>query len=229
MPLISVIIPCRNGANYLAEAVASVQAQLGAFSAEIIIVNDGSTDNTAALARSLDCQVISLPPSGVSAARNAALKIMRGDFVMFLDHDDVLETGALTRLLAEFTADLDIVSAKMQDFISPELPAPDCAKLAPRPEPYGGLLPGAYLFRREALTKIGGFDEKLQTGQGVDFLMRCVARELKEKKLDFISARRRLHNDNMGRTLQQQENKDYATILRRKIGLAQKLRGGGSK
>jgi hypothetical protein len=63
-----------------------------------------------------------------------------------------------------------------------------------REEPYGGLLTGAYLFRRDVFEKAGIFDEQLQTGQGVDFLLRCTNTGLHEVKIDFVAAKRRLHN-----------------------------------
>jgi glycosyltransferase involved in cell wall biosynthesis len=213
--LISVIIPCRDGMNYLVEAVASIQRQN--MFVEIIIIDDGSTDGTASLASSLDCTVISIPHSGLSAARNAGLNDAQGEYILFLDHDDVMTAGALMRLFAAFTDSTDFVSAKVQDFVSPELSEEDKDALVPRLEPYGGLLTGAYLFKRSVFEKVGGFDEKLRTGQGIDFLLRCGKAGLRERKLNFVAAGRRLHNTNMGRTMRELENKDYSSLLREKI------------
>ena len=83
---------------------------------------------------------------------------------------------------------------------------------------------GAYLFKREVIEKVGGFNESLVTGQGVDFMLRVEQQGFKTKKLDFVTTMRRFHNTNMGRTLQKQENKDYAAILRAKI-LASRKKG----
>jgi glycosyltransferase involved in cell wall biosynthesis len=213
--IITVIIPCRNGANYINEAIASVQRQN--ISVEIIVVNDGSTDNTADLAASLGCKVISIPHSGLSAARNVGLKAAQCEYILFLDHDDVMNAGTLRQLFAAFTNKVDFTSAKVQDFMSPELTEEDKDRLAPRSEPYCGLLTGAYLFRRSIFEQVGGFDEKLKTGQGVEFLLRCVKGGLREWKMDFVAARRRLHNTNMGRTMREQENKDYSALLRKRI------------
>jgi glycosyltransferase involved in cell wall biosynthesis len=215
IPLISVIIPCRNGANYLDEAIAGIREQ-GLY-VEIITVDDGSTDKTAELAAALGCKVISIPHSGLSAARNVGLKAAQGEYILFLDHDDVMSAGALTRLLAGFTDGADFVSAKVQDFISPELSEEDKDTLVPRRKSYGGLLTGAYLFKRSVFEKVGGFDEKLQTGQGVEFLLRCARAGLQERRLNFVAAGRRLHNTNMGRIMKEQENKDYSSLLREKI------------
>jgi hypothetical protein len=93
----------------------------------------------------------------------------------------------------------------------------DKQTLIPRVEPYYGLLTGAVLFRRKIFDRSGAFDEKLETGQGVEFMLRVKSKGIKIKRLDFISARRRLHNTNMGRTMKNQEKKEYLTLLRAKL------------
>jgi glycosyltransferase involved in cell wall biosynthesis len=213
--MISVVIPVYNGENYLSEAVNSVKRQN--INTEIIVVDDGSNDNTIKLARSLDCRVIAIAHSGSSAARNAGLNIANGDSIMFLDHDDILAVGALERLCGSFSADFDFISAKVQDFISLELSENEKSKLIPRREPYSGLLTGAYLFKRSVFSEIGGFKENLKTGECIDFLFRCSDLKLRELKLDFVAAYRRLHLSNKGRTMKKQEGVDFSTILRAKI------------
>jgi glycosyltransferase involved in cell wall biosynthesis len=214
---ISVIIPCRNATNYLADAVESIRKHN--VSIEIIIVDDGSTDSTANMAKALGCTVISISHSGLSAARNVGLQNAAGDFILFLDHDDVLTEDSLNRLCRELENDPDagLVEAMLEDFVSPELGEEDKKILAPRPEPYYGLLTGAVLFRRKVFDHSGIFDEKLETGQGVEFMLRVKSKGIKIKRLDFISARRRLHNTNMGRTMQKQEKQDYSALLRARL------------
>jgi glycosyltransferase involved in cell wall biosynthesis len=215
--LTSIIIPCRNGAGYLPEAVAGIRRQN--MPVEIIVVDDGSTDATAAVAKKLGCIVSSIPHSGLSAARNEGLKLARGDCILFHDHDDVLRDGALARLHAELPGDekVRIVMAMARDFISPELAEADKKLLAPRPEPYYGLLSGAVLIRRDVFEKIEAFTEDLATGQTMDFLLRAEQAGVRVRRIDFLAVDRRLHNNNMGRSMQQQENRDYAGILRMKL------------
>jgi glycosyltransferase involved in cell wall biosynthesis len=212
---ISVIIPCRNGTAYLAEAVTSIAAQH--VDVEIVVVDDGSTDRTADIAASLGCKVISIPHSGPAAARNVGLKTVQGEYILFLDHDDVMTAGALRQLHGAFTSDTDFVSAKVRDFVSPELSIEDKNQLIPHLRPYRGLLTGAYLFRSQVFEKIGIFDEKFQTGECIDFLLRCAKAGMRERKLNFVAAGRRLHSTNTGRTMRVQENKDYTALLREKI------------
>ncbi len=95
-PLVSVIIPCFNHAAFLPQAVASVLEQ--DYSAvEIIVVNDGSTDNTDDVAKSFEKVVyVNQQNKGLSAARNAGIKKAAGAYMLFLDADDVLMPGAIS-------------------------------------------------------------------------------------------------------------------------------------
>lgn len=103
-PSVSVVIPCFNGEDTLAETVASVIGQSYA-DWETIIVNDGSTDQSAMIADHLgrtDARIrhVKTPNGGVAAARNVGLQLARGEFVAFLDADDIWHPEFLTRQLA---------------------------------------------------------------------------------------------------------------------------------
>lgn len=215
--LTTIIIPCHNGANYIAEAISGIFRQN--LATEIIVVDDGSTDTTIRVAESLGCCVASIPHSGLSAARNHGLKLAHGEYILFHDHDDIMRPDTLQKLHAEFINDptLQIVMAKAEDFISPELDEKDKRILAPRQEPYYGLLSGAVLIRKRVFTSIAAFTEDLATGQTMDFLIRAEANGIRIGRANFTAVDRRLHNNNMGRTMQKQENKDYARILRMKL------------
>lgn len=215
--LISVIIPVKNGENYLKECIESIKKQK--MNVEIIVIDDGSEDSTAQLAEFCGAKVISIPHTGLSAARNIGINACHGKYVLFIDHDDILNEGALKHLYQILQADptIDYAQGKLYDFISPELTEEEKSKLAPRTEPYSGLLTGAFLFKKQTIDLLGGFNENLQTGQGVDFLLRAEKNHLKTVKTDFITTNRRFHNNNMGRTMQQTEFKDYTSILRLKL------------
>lgn len=215
MNQISVIIPCRNGTNYLAEAVAGIRGQDVA--PEIIVVDDGSTDDTAGLARSLGCVVRAIPPSGQPRAKNIGLGLASGEFVLFHDHDDVLRPGALGRLLARLADDTSFcgVMAQAKDFVSPELDGAAAARLLPRDEPYFGFL-GATLFRRDVFEACGGFSEEQLASDAVDMLARIQAAGQRMARELFIAMDRRLHLSNVGRTRgQAMQFKGYAASLRR--------------
>src|SRR5262245_55635717 len=101
LPRITVVVPTYDRAHYLGESLDSVLAQTLP-AAEVIVVNDGSTDRTEeVLARFGDrLQVLRTPQGGKSVAVNAALAVAKGEYVWILDDDDVAMPDALERLVA---------------------------------------------------------------------------------------------------------------------------------
>jgi len=99
-PTVSVVIPCHNYGRYLADAIASALAQTHPPS-QIIVIDDGSTDNTREIAQQHPAPVeyFALPHSGVSRARNEGLRRVTSDFVVFLDADDALDPQYLEKTL----------------------------------------------------------------------------------------------------------------------------------
>jgi len=89
IPLVSVVIPCYNSARYLAETVESVMSQTYP-RVEIIVVDDGSSDETPEIAKSYPVQYFFQKNRGISAARNTGVLKSRGKYIQFLDHDDRL-------------------------------------------------------------------------------------------------------------------------------------------
>ncbi|MDI1249702.1 MAG: glycosyltransferase family A protein [Lacunisphaera sp.] len=101
-PLVSIIIPCYNAGRWLAESVASALAQTHAHT-EIIVVDDGSRDDSLARARSFEprgVRVVAQANAGASAARNHGLRLARGGFIQFLDADDLISPDKITAQLA---------------------------------------------------------------------------------------------------------------------------------
>ncbi|GAB4565336.1 MAG: hypothetical protein Kow0047_15800 [Anaerolineae bacterium] len=109
-PVCSIVIPVYNKARYVAEAVESAFAQVGAPPYEVIAVNDGSTDNSLQVLRGLqrkypELQVIDQPNQGVAAARNNGIRAARGKYICCLDADDRLDPHFLARTAAALDAD----------------------------------------------------------------------------------------------------------------------------
>ncbi len=102
MPTVSIIVPCYNAAPWLAAALESCLAQTGA-TLDIVVVDDGSRDDSLAVARRFEARgvtVIAQPNRGASAARNRGLEAARGEFIQFLDADDLLAPGKIAAQLA---------------------------------------------------------------------------------------------------------------------------------
>lgn len=124
LPLVSVIVPAYNYAAFLAEAVESALRQSHA-ALEVIIVDDGSTDNTAVVAQLLahsDRRVryIHQHNQGLSAARNTGMRAAQGEYFVFLDADDVLHEHKLTAHLEHFAREpaADISYGSSRYFLS---------------------------------------------------------------------------------------------------------------
>jgi glycosyltransferase involved in cell wall biosynthesis len=162
---VSVVIPCFNQARYLRSAIESALGQHPP-PLECIVVDDGSTDETAALAESLGVIVLTQANRGVSEARNAGLVAARGDLVVFLDADDELLAGALAHGAAALTAadGLSAVVGRCQVMDAQGRPLHAGQHAIDPSNLYGEWLsrnfvwtPGAAMFRRAALVRIGGF------------------------------------------------------------------------
>ena len=99
LPLVSVVIPCYNQAHFLAEAVQSALDQ-DYPAVEVIVVNDGSPDNTREVATQFGDRIVYIEQEnrGLSAARNAGIRAARGEYIAFLDSDDIYLPRALTTL-----------------------------------------------------------------------------------------------------------------------------------
>lgn len=178
-PQVSVIIPCYNYARFLPDAVASVLAQ--SFTAwELLIVDDGSTDDTLAVAQQLQAvapiRLLHQMNGGPSAARNTGAQHARAPLLLFLDADDMLAPDALQRMVTGLHAapNAAFVSGAFQVFGDdnvywPGLPV-DCATLMLD----NTVLPAA-LVRRTAWEAVGGFDTAMQLYEDWDFWLRIVA------------------------------------------------------
>jgi glycosyltransferase involved in cell wall biosynthesis len=202
-PSISVIIPIYNSGKYLREALDSVLAQQYS-SLEVLIVDDGSADDGPSLAESYGPPVRLIPIShrGHPAARNAGVAASTGQFLGFLDADDLWSPEKLALQMAAFDADpsLDLVFGHMQNFISPELNAAEQARIKCNSTALPGLLQGSMLARRCSFERVGPFPEERKMGDFLDWYGRSTLAKMSMKMLPEILVRRRIHLANFQRT-----------------------------
>jgi len=173
-PLISVIIPVFNGERFIAEAIQSVLNQ-NYEPLEIIVIDDGSTDGTADIVKIFEGNIryFYQKNSGIAVARNAGVTKAKGDFITFIDADDVWAKNKLeiqTRLFENNPeAELVIGFLVRSPFIG-------CEKLwTMNPESMKGIFAtqlGSTLIKNEVFQKVGLFDEEMQQAEDLDWLMR---------------------------------------------------------
>lgn len=183
-PEISVITPCYQQAHYLPNAIDSVRRQQN-LRVEHIIVNDGSTDDTEAVALGApDVRYVAQANGGLSAARNAGLAVARGRYCLFLDADDLLAPDALTTLHdAVGGGALRIGFGAWCHFIGQPPLADECTPQLPHvtTPPMRGLIHGnigpvhAFLAPTDLLRTIGGFRTDLRACEDWDCWVRMVA------------------------------------------------------
>lgn len=201
--LVSVIIPAHNSQRYVLATLDSILVQKHR-PLEIVVVDDGSTDSTAQIVRGYapEIRLIEQQQRGHPAARNTGICAAGGEFLGFLDHDDLWSQEKLERQIASFerNPDLDLVFGHIQNFFTPEMPLEERERIAVPLQPLPGLLQGAMLARRGAFDRVGLFNEKRQTGDFLDWYGRAMLAEMNVEMLPETVVYRRIHASNYQRT-----------------------------
>jgi glycosyltransferase involved in cell wall biosynthesis len=206
-PLVSVIVPCYNQASFLAEAVDSALAQTYQ-RREVIVVDDGSTDDTAAVAASYGgrIQVIRQANRGLAAARNAGIDRAHGTIIGVMDADDRWLPNKLDVEVPWFAdPGAGLVHGSYLKFPSTYPAAGEVRKPLGAKTGFHGILgfnfvgaPVSALFRRAAFDRAGRFDEALKGGEDWDLWIR-IAAESTLVASDVVTAEYRLSTASMSR------------------------------
>ncbi len=209
-PLVSVVIPVFDREHFLADAIQSVLSQTYR-PLEVIVVDDGSSDGSVAIARSFpEVHVIEQDHAGPSVARNRGIAASSGEFLAFLDADDVMPADKLERqvgYLNEHPA-IGCVLGRQELLLEPGVQWPAWCGITPelakrRPDiaelgeaPLMTMVVRAWIFQR-----VGGFDPTYLHGADADWLLR--ARQCAQvATLDAKVLHRRVHSRNLSNDVQ---------------------------
>lgn len=198
-PLVSAILPVYNGARFVAEAIESVLEQ-DYRPLECIVVDDGSTDESAAIIARYPVTYISQAQSGPGAARNVGVRASRGEILAFLDQDDRWAPGKLS-------AQVDALRANPGPAYSTTLQRTWLEDGVDRPawiteeqlESDSGLFPGMLAVTRDAFEKVGTFREELRSASDADWFFRANDLEIPHLRILQPLLIRRIHDANQSR------------------------------
>jgi glycosyltransferase involved in cell wall biosynthesis len=227
-PLVSCVVPVFNGARYLEEAVASIEAQTWG-PIEIVVVDDGSTDATPETIARLGSRIraVRQDNAGAPAARNRGIAEASGDLLSFLDADDLWLPEKIATQMACFAARpwLDLCVCGTEHWWIPEL-ADEASAIAPalnREARTGGF--PTVLARRDLFARTGPIDASLRHLDMAEWLMRVADVGGVVETLSDPLVRRRIHHDNASRRRGEGEARDRLRIAELRLA-ARRARGG---
>ncbi|MEH2009604.1 glycosyltransferase family 2 protein [Nostoc sp.] len=216
-PLISVIIPVYNRDRYIAEAIESVLAQTYP-AIELIVVDDGSSDRSAEIAKRYPIIYHYQSNRRIGSARNAGIALSNGEFLAFLDSDDIWVADKLLKQIAAFEADpnLEAVFGYAQQFYSPELDKTFRQRIRCPEEAIAAHLSTSMLIKRDSFLRIGLFDVKLKTTIDISWYISAIEHQLRQVTLPDVVYRRRLHETNNG-SIERQHANERLHLLKAKL------------
>jgi glycosyltransferase involved in cell wall biosynthesis len=218
---VSVIIPVFNAEKYVAETIGSVLSQTYK-NIEVICINDKSTDNSLPVLESFGDKIILINNEdncGTAKSRNKGIRLARGEFLAFIDNDDIWENNKLQVQINQFrnNPDLDISFSYMQCFISPEISKEAKNLRYCPPDPIPGYIPSTIMLKRTSFEKVGYFDSRWKNGESVDWIFKAQEAGLNIHLIDQILVKRRIHETNKGILDSSISKSEYLKIIRESV------------
>jgi glycosyltransferase involved in cell wall biosynthesis len=197
-PLVSVIIPVYNGGRYLRAALESVFAQTYR-PFEVIVVDDGSADDSGVIAQSFsDVRYIRQANQGVAAARNTGIEAALGEFLAFLDQDDLWTPEKLKLQIACLlnNPDLGYTLTQQQFFLDPGATLPAWFRKELLTSVHTGWVLGTLVVRRTAFEKVGNFATGYTAASDGDWFFRAKAAGISMEVVPELLLLKRIHGGN---------------------------------
>jgi glycosyltransferase involved in cell wall biosynthesis len=215
-PLISVVMPLFDGARHVSEAIECVLAQSYG-SLELVVVDDGSTDDSAAIVGRYTppVQLLTQAHEGCGSARNRGAGAARGAYLAFCDADDRFPSDRLDRQFAALAPDtaLDAVFGEIEEFVSPELDEHVTSMLRAPIARRSVRMINTMLLRTDSFWRVGPFATDFGRGVDLDWLARADSVGLRIEACDGVVTHRRLH-DTSTSFRQRGDEDDYVRAAR---------------
>jgi glycosyltransferase involved in cell wall biosynthesis len=215
--MISVIIPTYNYSAYLADAIDSVLQQTYKL-LEVIVIDDGSTDKTDEIVARYKGKIryYKQVNTGASAARNKGVEMAHGDYIAFLDADDVWNNNKLFEQYNCFSLPSlpDMIFSHVQHFYSPENDDIVNARLRCPTVDLPGYFATTLLMKKETFLTVGFFEPSIKTGEFIDWYFRAQKAGLTSELLMNTLASRRVHAGHLGKKINYNA---YCHILKRAL------------
>ncbi len=234
-PLVSVIIPVKNGATYLGEALDSVARQTYE-PLDVIVIDDGSTDNTAQIVdtffsnSTLSWRYVFQENQGLAAARNHGLKLAQGEFITYLAHDDIWTPDKLTHQINYLIAhpEIQYTVCRIKFFLEPghEIPTGFRPELLQQ-EP-AAYIPETLAARHHLFEQIGQFDLTLSPSDDVDWFARVFDAGILGYVAPQVLLHKRVHNANISLNIPDSNTLLLETVRRSMLRKRQKGMSGTS-
>ena len=215
-PLISCIMPTRNGERFIKAALESVLAQTWR-PLEIIVVDDGSTDRTAEIAAGLGTpvKVVSHPVANPVLARNHGMQLAAGEFFCFLDHDDLYAPDKLDLQMTAFaqSPELDVCVGMVQRFRDAS-PAEEMPNLG---APVAAYLTIAMLARRRAFERVGPLNPIHFHSDSAEWFLRARAQGISVRLLPQTLVYHREHGSNRSVAYGDRSRGEFLRLIKSKL------------
>ncbi len=230
-PLVSVVMPVHDGERFLGEAIDSVLEQTYD-PVEVIVVDDGSRDASAAIARERPVVYLHQPNRGVAAARNAGLAAARGDLIGFLDQDDLWLPHKLEAQVAYLLErpGVDMVISPFEVLLEPGAQPLSWYRPDWGMEVQLVVQLGALLAWRGAVDRVGSFDTRYAIASDTDWILRARDAGIVLDTALEVCMRYRMHDDNGSRDqerLDAEVRAAYRESVARKRAKRRAAVGGG--
>jgi glycosyltransferase involved in cell wall biosynthesis len=217
-PLVSVLIPVKNGAAYLEEALRSVVEQ-SYRPLEVIVVDGNSTDRSREIAHSFEgegVRCIQQADTGLALAWNQGLGASGGELIAFLDSDDHWVPGKLESQVDLLNGRPEIagVVGRVRFFLDEGSDGPPGMRPEVLSGEHPGPMPGALLVRREVFEQVGLFDPEYHIWPDVDWFARVKDAGLRFETMQQLLIEKRFHDDNLSHSQPARYRRELVRVLR---------------